>query len=898
MNEQITQRLRTDTKSSARQSFNSPLTDVAAGSPDEALERLQSSRSGLTEEQVEERRERYGRNEVAHEKPPTWYQDLFWAFITPFNGVLFAVSIVSLFTDVIFAAPEDRSFRTIIVLMAMVLLSTLLRFWQEFQSNKAAEELKAMVRSTTAVLRDGMQRPQEIPIAELVPGDVVSLSAGDMVPADVRVLSAKDLFVSQAMLTGESIPVEKFPIVPTRLDGRTASAMSRGLVDLETVCFMGSNVVSGSALAVAGATGNATYFGAMAKDIVGARPLTSFDKGISRVSWILIRFILVMTPIVFLINGITKHNWLEALLFAVSVAVGLTPEMLPMVVTANLAKGAVVMARRKTIVKRLNAIQNFGAMDILCTDKTGTLTQNKVILERHLDIHGNECPQVLEFAWLNSFHQTGLKNLLDGAVIEYAEHHELTDKFSHYRKIDEIPFDFMRRRMSVVVRNGDNRNLLICKGAVEEVLALCSDADMNGALPGGDEPFTPETLQLVRQLTRRLNEDGLRALAVAYKWLPPEDRTYTVNDEKGMVLAGYIAFLDPPKESAHDAIAALKEYGVDVKIITGDNEIVTRKICKEVGLQVESIILGKDLDALSDAELAERAEHITIFAKASPLQKSRIIRALQSRGHTVGYLGDGINDAGALKDADVGISVDTAVDIAKESADIILLEKSLMVLEEAVVEGRKTFANIIKYIKMTASSNFGNVFSVLIASIFLPFLPMLPIQMLTQNLLYDISQISIPWDNVDQDYLKVPRKWDASGLARFMVFIGPISSIFDVVTFAVMWFVFQANSVEHQSLFQSGWFVEGLLTQTLIVHMIRTQKIPFLQSRASLPVVALTAAVMAFGIYLPYSPIGEHLGFVPLPDSYFPWLGGILLSYCTLTQLMKEFYIRRFHQWL
>jgi Mg2+-importing ATPase len=896
MNEQIAHRLKVPSLN-GKAGFSSPLLELAACTPDETLQRLEASRSGLTEAQVEERRERYGRNEVAHEKPPTWYHDLFWAFITPFNGVLFTVSVVSLFTDVIFAAPEDRSFRTIIVLLAMVLLSTLLRFWQEFRSNQAAEELKAMVRSTTAVLRDRMQRPQELPISDLVPGDIVTLSAGDMVPADVRLLGAKDLFISQAMLTGESIPVEKYA-VPPKKSGVGQVPAARGLLDSETACFMGSNVVSGSATAVVAVTGNATYFGAMAKDIVGARPLTSFDKGISRVSWILIRFILAMTPVVFLINGLTKHNWLEALLFAVSVAVGLTPEMLPMVVTANLAKGAVVMARRKTIVKRLNAIQNFGAMDILCTDKTGTLTQNKVILERHLDIHGNECSQVLGFAWLNSVHQTGLKNLLDLAVLEYAQAHGLTEDLQHFKKVDEIPFDFMRRRMSVVVRNGGNRNLLICKGAVEEVLSLCTLADINGALPGGEEPFTPDTRKLVRRMTRRLNEDGLRALAVAYKWLPPEDRTYTVADEKDLVLAGYVAFLDPPKDTARQAIAALREYGVGIKIITGDNEVVTRKICREVGLKIENIILGKDIDPLSDSELAQRAEHTTVFAKASPLQKSRIIRALQSRGHTVGYLGDGINDAAALKDADVGISVDSAVDIAKESADIILLEKSLMVLEEAVVEGRKTFANIIKYIKMTASSNFGNVFSVLIASIFLPFLPMLPIQLLTQNLLYDISQVSIPWDDVDQDFLKVPRKWDAGGLARFMVFIGPISSIFDVVTFLVMWFVFGANSPASQSLFQSGWFVVGLLTQTLIVHMIRTQHVPFIQSRAATPVIALTATIMAIGIYLPFSPIGAHLGLVPLPLSYFGWLAGILLSYCTLTQLVKRFYIARFHQWL
>ena len=637
----------------------------------------------------------------------------------------------------------------------------------------------------------------------------------------------------------------------------------------------------------------------MAKEIVGARPITSFDKGISKVSWMLIRFLMVMTPLVFFINGIDKGDWLQSLLFAVSVAVGLTPEMLPMIVTTNLAKGAVVMARRKTIVKRLNAIQNFGAMDILCTDKTGTLTQNKIILERHLDIHGHDDLRVLEYAWLNSFNQTGLKNSLDVAVLEFALQHEVVDKLKHYRKIDEIPFDFVRRRMSVVVRNGDNQNLLVCKGAIEEVLPLCVSAhDQKAEAMGGVVPFTPDMRKEVRRITRKLNQDGLRALAVAYKWLPPEDRTYIVQDENELVLSGYIAFLDPPKETARQAIAALREHGVSVKIITGDNEVVTKKICKEVGLPIEHAMLGKDLEKLSDAQLQEAAERTTIFTKMSPVQKSRVIRALQRNNHTVGYLGDGINDAAALKDADVGISVDTAVDIAKESADIILLEKSLLVLEEAVVEGRRTFANIIKYIKMTASSNFGNVFSVLIASIFLPFLPMLPIQLLVQNLLYDISQVSIPWDDVDADFLKQPRKWDASGLARFMVCIGPISSIFDVVTFLVMWNVFQANSVEKQSLFQSGWFVVGLLTQTLIVHMIRTQHIPFVQSRAATPVILLTATIMAFGIYLPFSPVGKHLGMVPLPPTYFIWLAGILLSYCLLTQLVKTIYIRRFGQWL
>jgi P-type Mg2+ transporter len=870
------------------------LMELYGCSPEEALKQLETTRSGLSEEHVEARQEQYGLNEVTHEKPPTWYQQLLRAFITPFNGVLFAVSVVSLFSDVIFAAPEDRSYRTIIVLTAMVLLSTLLRFWQEYRSNRAAEELKAMVSSTTAVLRAGMQRPQEMPISALVPGDIVCLSAGDMVPADVRLLTAKDLFVSQAMLTGESVPLEKYPTLPPM--GKAASSQ-RSALDLETACFMGTNIVSGAATAVVVATGDATYFGAMARDIAGGRPLTSFDIGINRVSWMLIRFLLVMTPLVFLINSITKGELLESLLFAVSVAVGLTPEMLPMVVTANLAKGAVMMARRKSIVKRLNAIQNFGAMDVLCTDKTGTLTQNKVILVRHLDIHGKEDIQVLELAWLNSFHQTGLKNLLDVAVLDYAQQYELVGKLQHYRKVDEIPFDFLRRRMSVIVRNGD-KNLLVCKGAIEEVLALCTLADDNAAVPGGVLALTDDMRQKVREITRDLNEDGLRAVAVGYKWLPPEERTYTVGDEKELVLAGYVAFLDPPKETAREAIGALREHGVDVKIITGDNEVVTRKICKEVGLLVDEAMSGKDVDALTDAELANAAERTTIFTKMSPLEKSRVIRALRSKGHTVGYLGDGINDAAALKDADVGISVDTAVDIAKESADIVLLEKSLLVLEEAVIEGRKTFANIIKYIKMTASSNFGNVFSVLVASIFLPFLPMLPIQLLIQNLLYDISQVSIPWDDVDKDYLRQPRKWDAAGIARFMVCIGPISSIFDIVTFVVMWHVFGANAVERQSLFQSGWFVVGLLTQTLIVHMIRTQHIPFIQSRAATPVILLTATIMAIGIYLPFSPLGAHVGLVPLPESYFPWLVVILLSYCLLTQLIKGWYIRRYGVWL
>ncbi len=880
----------------------------------ETLETLNTTENGLSDAEVLARRGQYGANEVAHERPDSWYMQLAQSFVNPFIGVLFVLILISLFTDVLLAAPEDRTFKTIIVLTTMITISALLRFWQEFRSGQAAEALKAMVRTTATVIRNG--QPEEISITELVPGDIVRVSAGDMIPADVRLLTSKDLFISQAVLTGESIPIEKYDTLGA-VAGKSVSSgkeASTNPLELGNIAFMGTNVVSGSATALVIATGSEAYFGKMARDIVGKRPLTSFDKGINKVSWVLIRFMVVMVPIVFLINGITKGNWMDALLFAVSVAVGLTPEMLPMIVTANLARGAMAMARRKTIVKRLNSIQNFGAMDILCTDKTGTLTQDKIILERHLNIYGVTNVGVLKYAYLNSFYQTGLKNVLDVAVLRYGNEHELHELKNNYRKVDEIPFDFVRRRMSVIVRPPEtNRNLLVCKGAVEEVLPLCSEADdldnteeknilypaeKREAVRSTSVKLNTEKRKTIRAIAHELNKEGLRVLAVAYKWVAAEERTYSVDDESDMVLAGYIAFLDPPKETALTAIAALRDHGVTVKIITGDNEVVTRKICKEVGLDVHHIIMGKDIDALGDAELAAKAEETTIFAKMSPAQKSRIIRSLQSLGHTVGYMGDGINDAAALRDADVGISVDTAVDIAKEAADIILLEKSLMVLEEGVLEGRKTFGNIIKYVKMTASSNFGNVFSVLIASAFLPFLPMIAIQLLIQNLLYDISQISIPWDNVDKEYMEKPRRWEAGGIVRFMTFIGPISSVFDVTTFCLMWYVFGANKPEIQSLFQSGWFVEGLLSQTLIVHMIRTQKVPFFQSMPALPVLMLTLAIMAIGIYIPFSPLGESIGLAKLPITYFLWLFATLLGYCVMTQTVKTWYIRKFGQWM
>ena len=593
-------------------------------------------------------------------------------------------------------------------------------------------------------------------------------------------------------------------------------------------------------------------FGSLAKSVVGHRTLTSFDRGVNAVTWVLIRFILVMVPIVFLLNGFVKGDFKEAFLFAIAVAVGLTPEMLPMVVTANLARGAVKMAKQKVIVKRLNAIQNLGAMDVLCTDKTGTLTEDRVVMEKHRNIRGEVDLRVLEYAYLNSYYQTGLKNLLDRAVLDHVELEHQLDVLQHAEKIDEIPFDFLRRRMSVVVSNPSRERVLICKGAVEEVFAICTQVDL------GDQvlPFSDALCDEATAVVRALNEDGFRVVAVAHKTVPVSKDIYSVADEHDLVLAGFIGFLDPPKETAREAIAALHAHGVDVVVLTGDNDIVTRRVCRDVGIPADAVVLGSQLEGLSDDELQTAVQGVSIFAKLNPLQKARIIRALQQRGHTVGYLGDGINDAAALRDADVGISVDTATDIARESADIILLEKSLLVLETGVLKGREVYGNIIKYIKMTASSNFGNVFSVLVASAFIPFLPMLPVQLLVLNLLYDFSQLSLPWDRMDAEFLRIPRKWDTTGIARFMVWIGPISSVFDITTFLLLWFVFHAKGPGGEAIFQSGWFIESLLSQTLIVHMIRTEKIPFLQSRAAVPVLLLTSVIMGVGLYLPYSTTG------------------------------------------
>jgi Mg2+-importing ATPase len=788
-----------------------------------------------------------------------------------------------------------------IIIFIMVVLSISLAFMQEHRSNKAAEKLRAMVHTTATVLRNAGANAaataqaaaaptspdssgsnmREIPIHLLVPGDVVHLSAGDMIPADLRLLSAKDLFVNQAPLTGEAMPVEKFA-------GASGNEIKDPL-QLHNLCFMGTNVISGTAAGVIALTGSRAYFGGLADIIAGERALTSFDQGIGRFTALMMRFILVMAPLVFLINGFTKGDWVEALFFAVAVAVGLTPEMLPMIVTVNLAKGALAMSRKKVIVKRLNSIQNFGAMDVLCADKTGTLTQDRIILEKHVDLKGEESEKVLEYAYLNSYYQSGLKNLLDVAVLKHNEVHVRLQPSDAYSKIDEIPFDFTRRRMSVVVE-GQGRHLLICKGAVEEVFSVSATGEDAGARFALDESH----LRKLKEVSTELNEDGLRVIALAYKEIPLGQSTYTVKDESDLVLLGYIAFLDPPKESAQEAIAKLGAHGVQIKILTGDNEVVTRNVCKQVGMQVDRVVLGSEIEAMSAQQLAEAAEQACVFAKLSPTQKATVIDALHSKGHVVGFLGDGINDGPALKAADVGISVDTAVDIAKESADIILLEKSLLVLDDGVIEGRKVFGNIVKYIRMGASSNFGNMFSVIGASAWLPFLPMAPIQVLTNNLLYDFSQTAIPTDNVDEEYLAKPRKWEIRNIAHFMLFIGPISSIFDYATFFTMYYLFNANTVATAPLFQTGWFVESLLSQTLIIHIIRTRRIPFIESRASVPLILTSLIICGVGMWLPFSPFARALGFTPLPPLYWPIVALMLITYLSLTHLMKTWFHRRF----
>ena len=841
--------------------------DAAGKDGDALLQSLHTTPEGLTQAEAEQRARTWGPNEVAQERRRGWFLRLLIIIRNPLVILLTALSTISYVTG-------DARAGT--VMACMVVLSVALRFVQEARADSAAAKLKAMIHVTATVIRGGNAR--EIPLRDLVPGDVIKLSAGDMIPGDVRVISAKDLFVSQGTLTGESFPIEKFH------DSEPAASQSP--TELKNTCFMGTSVQSGTATAVVVVTGARTYLGSMAGSITGDAPPTSFDRGLSRFTWLMIQLMAVMVPLVFFINGFTKHDWKSAFFFAMAVAVGLTPEMLPMIVSVCLAKGAIAMSRKKVIVKRLNAIQNFGGMDVLCTDKTGTLTEDRVVLQRHCNVAGRETDEVLLAGYLISYFQTGLKNLLDTAILDSSDFHQkpLVEK---YKKLDEIPFDFTRRMMSVLVENPEGLAILLTKGAPEEVFHQCSQFELEGKL----SPMDPGLMKGLKDEYASLSNDGFRVLAVASKELKGK-QSCSKEDELDLVLRGYFAFLDPPKPSAATAIEALHKHGVGVKILTGDNDLISRKVCKDVGLVADPMLLGDDVEKMTDTELAEAAEKTTLFARLSPAHKQRIVRVLRAKGHVVGYMGDGINDSPALRAADIGISVDTAADIAKESADLILLEKDLMVLQGGVMEGRKVFANIIKYIRMGASSNFGNMFSVLGASAFLPFIPMAPIQILSNNMLYDFSQVPIPTDLVDEEQVAHPRPWNIGEIRRFILWIGPISSIFDYTTFFVMLYLFKCWDPSRAPLFQTGWFVESLMTQTLIIHIIRTNKIPFFQSRASWPLILTSLAIMAFGAWLPYSPLASSLGLVHLPRLYWPILMATLFAYIGLTQLVKVWLLR------
>ena len=906
-------------KSDVRAALNQEISFDATHSIKMVLEELDSNLCGLDSLAVSASRSKYGSNKVTHEKKKSLGQRLAGAFINPFTAILFCLAIVSTMTDMVFpcyslfgSTPEDFDCLTVVIILTMVLISGTLRFVQESRSGNAAEKLLAMITTTCTVTRKDQEKI-EIPLDELVVGDIVHLSAGDMIPADLRILSSKDLFVSQASLTGESEPVEKVADINTEKES---------LTDYTNIAFMGSNVVSGSATGVVLCVGDSTLFGSMAAAVAGEAVETSFTKGVNAVSWVLIRFMLVMVPLVFLINGLTKGDWLDAFLFGISIAVGLTPEMLPMIVTTCLAKGAVSMSKKQTIVKSLNSIQNFGAMDVLCTDKTGTLTQDKVVLEYHLNVNGEEDTRVLRHAYLNSYFQTGYKNPIDLAIILKTEETEaadpsLTDLSENYVKVDEIPFDFNRRRLTTVVQDKAGKTQMVTKGAIEEMLSICSHAEYTD----GIRPLTDQVRQEVLETVNQLNEKGFRVLGIAQKNDPSPTSSFGVKDEHDMVLIGYLAFLDPPKESTADAIKALKKHGVTTKILTGDNEKVTRTICKQVGLKVRNMLLGADLEGMNDAELSRVVESTDVFAKLTPDQKARVVSVLRENGHTVGFMGDGINDAAAMKASDIGISVDTAVDVAKESAYIILLEKDLTVLDDGIIEGRKTYANMIKYIKMTASSNFGNMFSVLAASALLPFLPMMSLQLIVLNLIYDLSCTAIPWDNVDEEFIAKPRKWDASSVGSFMIWIGPTSSIFDFTTYLFLYFVFCPLFVsggvlfnqlpahfsgaelaliqaQYIGLFQAGWFVESMWSQTLVIHMIRTAKLPFIQSHASAPLTLLTMTGITVLTVIPFTPFGGLLGFVPLPMVYFAYLIPCILLYMVLATSLKKAYVRHFGELL
>jgi Mg2+-importing ATPase len=888
-------------KKGTKITFSSFLKEVSLMSKDELYSKFNTSSDGLSEEDdfIEEVREKYGDNKFSGEKGKSAFRRLAEAFINPFTGILLVIAIVSFLTDVVFVSDANkRNYVTFAIILALVIFSSVLHFVQEGKSSKAMEALTEMVETTTAVKRNGITK--EIPIDEVVVGDIIHLGAGDVLPCDGRIIEAKDLFITQAALTGESEAIEKISEV--------SEPLPKNITDIRNLVFMGTTVISGAATMIAIQVGKKTILGETAKTLTVKAPSTSFEKGINSVSKILIIFMLIMVPIVLLVNGFMKNNWIDAFLFSISVAVGLTPEMLPMIVTTCLAKGANKMSKKKVIIKKLDSIQNFGAMDILCTDKTGTLTQDQIVLEQHLDIYGDEDIRVLRHGFLNSYYQTGLKNILDLSVIKKTKelsemHPELSLLSTNYQKIDEVPFDFNRRMMSVVVKDNHDKVQMITKGAVEEILDVCSYAEYQGKVL----PLTKELKREIFDNVYRLNSEGMRVIALAQKTNPSPVGAFGVKDENDMVLIGYLTFLDPAKPSARGAIEDLLKYGVSVKVLTGDNEMVTQRICKDVGLDAKNIMLGSEVEELSDKELKEKIEDIAIFAKLLPDQKARIVKLLKSNGHVVGYMGDGINDAMAMRESDIGISVDTAVDIAKESADVILLEKNLNVLKEGIIEGRKVYNNLMKYIKITASSNFGNMLSVVIASIMLPFLPMLPVQLILLNMIYDISCTALPWDNVDPEYLLKPRKWEVKDIVKFIFYFGPLSSIFDIGTFLMLFFVFgpmmfggqyasldAATQLSFAMMFQTGWFIESMWSQSIVIHVLRSKHFPIIKTKAAPAVYFFTGlAILISSIicYIPY--VNTAFEFYAVNPIFFPFVVGIMIVYISLSSIVKKIYIKK-----
>ena len=845
------------------------------------LEELKTTNEGLSCVEIEEKQEEYGKNILDLKNNKTLLSRLKEAFINPFNIVLILVAIVTFFTDVIIATKKD--YLTFMLIISTVIISAMISFFQQASSDKAAQKLKKMISNKIDVIRDGNQ--EVIDVEEAVLGDIVKLSSGDMIPGDVRFLEAKDLFIDQASLTGESNPVEKFAILKDN---------EAELTDLSNIGFMGTNVVSGSATAVIVGTGNQTYFGSMAKSFYSVNEKNSFEKGVDSVSKLLIKFMVVMVPIILAINLFTKGDWWDSLIFAITIAVGLTPEMLPVIMTSTLAKGAVDMSKKKTIVKRLSSIQTFGEMNILCTDKTGTLTEDEIVLEKYMDVDGNESKRVLKHAFLNSYFQTGLKNLIDVAIIARAEKENMNILKETYVREDEIPFDFSRRRMSVVLRDQNSKRQLITKGAVDEIMSICSYIDINGTAV----ELTDNLRKKAYEVYEKNNHDGLRIVAVAQKNNIHSVETFGISDEQDMVLIGFVGFLDPPKKSAQEAITALKQHGVDTIVLTGDSEGVAINVCKKVGISTENCLTGKDVEEMTDKELKQKSKICHLYSKLSPLQKQRIVRIYQEQGNTVGYMGDGINDSPPLKQADVGISVDTAVDIAKETADIILLEKDLNVLEEGVITGRKTFTNILKYLKMATSGNFGNMLSIIIASLFLPFLPMLPIHILIQNLLNDFAQMGMPFDNVDREYLQNPKKWNTDGLKRFMFAFGIISTVLDIICFAILWFVMKFNTIEKAVLFQTGWFAFGIISQTLIIHLMRTSKIPFVTSKPSKQLVISTLTITILTLIISFTNIAIIFDLSKLPIQYGIIIILLMIVYAIIIQTYKKLYLRNNKEWL